>query len=174
MLIYKVGGSKWHIAPMLSFHPQKLSKSIKIGLKWKLASLCTYMSFEIHPMFHKIFIRSSQSSPISTEKNFQLFEQKWRIFTIFWFTYTISTSNESSNHPTFQFDTKNDFFDQKYFEKFDANWIICNLASNLIKNFFGLYVFWKKIWKSKNFMVFIAFKHQKWDLHKDFRSLALS
>ena len=79
----KWGGSKWQIAPMLSFHPQKLSKLTKTGLRWKLASLCTYMSFEIHPMFHEISIRSSQSSPISTEKNFKLFEQKWRIFTIF-------------------------------------------------------------------------------------------
>ena len=136
MSIYKVGGSKWHIAPMLSFHSQKLSKLTKTGLRWKLASLCTYMSFEIHPMFHKIFIRSSQSSPISTEKIFKLFEQKWRIFTIFWFTYTISTSNESSNHPTFQFDNKNDFFDQKYFEKFDANWIICNFSLKFHKIFF--------------------------------------
>ena len=76
MSIYKVGGSKWHIAPMLSFHPQKLSKLTKTGLRWKLASLCTYMSFEIHPMFHKIFIRSSQSSPIWTEKIFLAFWAK--------------------------------------------------------------------------------------------------
>ena len=135
---------------MLSFHPQKLSKLTKIGLRWKLASLCTYMSFEIHPMFHKIFIRSSQSSPISTEKFFELFEQKWRIFTIFWFTYTISTSNESSNHPTFQLDTKNDFFDQKYFEKFDANWIICNFSLKFHKKIFLERMFFeKKIGKSK-------------------------
>ena len=72
----KWGGSKWHIAPMLSFHPQKLSKLTKTGLRWKLASLCTYMSFEIHPMFHKIFIRSSQSSPIWTEKIFSSFLSK--------------------------------------------------------------------------------------------------
>ena len=159
MSIYKVGGgSKWHIAPMLSFHPQKLSKSTKTGLRWKLASLCTYMSFEIHPMFHKILIRSSQSSPISTEKNFQLFEQKWRIFTIFWFTYTISTSNESSNYPTFQFDTKNDFFDQKYFEKFDTIRIICNFSLNFHKKFFfGTYVFWKKKLEIQKFYDFRRF-----------------
>ena len=77
MSIYKVGGgSKWHIAPMLYFHPQKLSKLTKIGLIWKLASLCTYMNFEIHPMFHKIFIRSSQSSPIWTENFFLSFLSK--------------------------------------------------------------------------------------------------
>ena len=78
MSIYKVGwgGSKWHIAPMLSFHPQKLSKITKIGLRWKLASLCTNMSFEIHPMFHKIFIRSSQSRPIWTENFFLSFLSK--------------------------------------------------------------------------------------------------
>ena len=151
MSIYKVGGgSKCHIAPMLSFHPQKLSKSTKNGLRWKLASLSTYMSFEIHPMFHKIFTRSSQSSPISTEKFFELFEQKWRIFTIFWFTYTISTSNESSNHPTFQLDTKNDFFDQKYFEKFDENWIICNFSLKFHKKIFLERMFFeKKSGKSK-------------------------
>ena len=76
MSIYKVGGSKWQIAPMLSFHPQKLSKLTKTGLRWKLASLCTYMSFEIHHFFHKIFIRSSQSSPIWTEKIFRAFWAK--------------------------------------------------------------------------------------------------
>ena len=158
MSIYKVGGgSKWHIAPMLSFHPQKLSKSTKNGLRWKLASLSTYMSFEIHPMFHKIFTRSSQSNPISTEKIFELFEQKWRIFTIFWFTYTISTSNESSNHPTFQFDTKNDFFDQKYFEKFDANWIICNFSLKFHKKIFWNVCFLKRKLESQKFYDFQCF-----------------
>ena len=159
---------------MLSLHPQKLSKSTKTGLKWKLASLWTYMSFEIHPMFHKIFIRSCQNSPISTEKNFKLFEQKWRIFTIFnLHTQKVhqmkaQTILHSNLIPKMIFLTKN------ILKNLMQIGLSAILASNSKKFFFGMYIFGKQIWKSKNFMIFIAFKHQKWDLHKDFRSLALS
>ena len=123
----KWGGSKWHIAPMLSFHPQKLSKLTKTGLRWKLASLCTYMSFEIHPMFHKIFIRSSQSSPIWTEKIFSSF---------------LSKNGEYSQ-----------YFDLhiQYLHQMKAQTI---LHSNLIQKwFFWPKIFWK-IWCKLDYLQF--------------------
>ena len=145
MSIYKVGGSKWHIAPMLSFHPQKLSKLTKTGLRWKLASLCTYMSFEIHPMFHKIFIRSIQSSPIWTEKNFLSFlskngeySQYFDLHIQYLHQMKAQTILHSNLIPKMIFLTKN------ILKNLMQIGLSAILASNSIKNFFWNVWFLKK------------------------------
>ena len=153
----------------------KIVKSTKTGLRWKLASLCTYMSFEIHPMFHKIFIRSSQSSPIWTENFFSSFLSKNGEYSQFFDLHTqylhqmkAQTILHSNLIPKMIFLTKNIL---KNLMQIGLSTI---LALNSIQTLFLERTFFEKKLETKNFMISNAFEHQKWDLHNDIRSLALS